>query len=212
MKQELMTPTNVDNNVENPNSQVGTVQKPKLPKLDDLYADKELALRQNELNILLNQPPPPSWLKYHPLLKVEGLDQNGQKAYFPLPYLPIQRVEWLLTSIFQKWSVTVKEIKQIANAVSVSITLKVQDPLSGEWIEHDGVGAMDIQTKKGASAADFTAIVSGAIPKALPAAKSYAIKDAAQCLGKLFGKDLGRADEVGYQNLESKLAEKPLNE
>lgn len=35
--------------------------------------------------------------------------------------------------------------------------------------------------------------------KALPTAESYAIKDAAEKLGKLFGKDLNRKDELAFE-------------
>ena len=37
--------------------------------------------------------------------------------------------------------------------------------------------------------------------KAAPAAESYAIKDAAEKLGKIFGKDLNRKDVIGYESL-----------
>ena len=36
---------------------------------------------------------------------------------------------------------------------------------------------------------------------AAPAAKSYAIKDAVEHLGKMFGRDLNRSDTVGYKFL-----------
>lgn len=36
---------------------------------------------------------------------------------------------------------------------------------------------------------------------AVPAAKSYAIKDAAEMFGKIFGKDLNRKDEISYMEM-----------
>jgi hypothetical protein len=62
----------------------------------------------------------------------------------------------------------------------------------------DGVGAAELQTKTGASASDLAAINTGAVMMALPMAKSYAIKDAAENLGKLFGRDLNRKDVLAY--------------
>ena len=41
----------------------------------------------------------------------------------------------------------------------------------------------------------------GSVMKAAPAAESYAIKDAAEKIGKLFGKDLNRADKIMYDSL-----------
>jgi len=56
--------------------------------------------------------------------------------------------------------------------------------------------------------------------KAAPAAESYAVKDAAEKIGKLFGKDMNRADKIMYDTLptiEKKdkledLEEEPNNE
>ena len=39
-----------------------------------------------------------------------------------------------------------------------------------------------------------------------PAAESYAVKDAAEKIGKLFGKDLNRKDNINYDNLKDKYA------
>jgi hypothetical protein len=43
--------------------------------------------------------------------------------------------------------------------------------------------------------------------KAAPAAESFAVKDAAEKIGKLFGRDLNRADQILYDEL-AKLPEK----
>ena len=37
--------------------------------------------------------------------------------------------------------------------------------------------------------------------KAAPAAESYAVKDAAEKIGKLLGKDMNRADRIMYDTL-----------
>lgn len=157
----------------------------KLPKIQDLYADKELALKQNELNMLLNQPPKQDWLKEHPMVK-------------NLKYIPIQRVEWLLTSIFTKWWVEILNVQLIANSIQVTIRLFYQDPLTNEILHQDGVGAQPLQTDKDAGATDFNRIKSNAVQIGVPAAESYAVKDAAEKIGKIFGKDLNRADQIAY--------------
>lgn len=166
-------------------------QQPKypLPKIEDLYADKELAVRQNDLNRLLNMPPKPEWIKTNPFA------DNA-------PYLPIERVEYLLTALFIKWRVEVKEVKLIANSVTVTVRLWVLDPITGEWDWQEGVGAAPLQTAKGAGATEFDKINSAAVQMGAPAAKSFAIKDAAECWGKIFGKDLGRKDELNYAPMQ----------
>ncbi|MCK5612897.1 hypothetical protein KAR91_64080, partial [Candidatus Pacearchaeota archaeon] len=63
--------------------------------------------------------------------------------------------------------------------------------------------AAPIQTDKDAAATDFSKVKTDAVMKAAPAAESYAIKDAAEKIGKLFGKDLNRADGIAYDNLRN---------
>lgn len=155
-----------------------------LPTLQELHHDVDVAFKNDSLNLLLNQTPPDSWVKKHPFAKTL--------------YIPIERVEFLMTRIFQNWRVEVIESKALFNSVAVTVRLHYCDPISGQWSYQDGVGAMSVQTDKGASASDLSAIKSDAIMKALPAAKSYAVKDAAEQLGKIFGKDLNRKDVIDF--------------
>lgn len=157
----------------------------KLPSLQDLSLDITAAGKQDELNLLLNQQPPASWVKQHPFAK-------------GVSYLPIDKIEMLLTRIFQQWKVEVIKTEQLFNSVAVTVRLHYRNPLTGEWLSHDGVGAVGVQTDKGAAASDLNAIKHDAIMKALPAAKSYAIKDAAENIGALFGANLNRRDVVEF--------------
>jgi hypothetical protein len=161
-----------------------------LPVIQELYDEKDVELlkRENDLNVLLNQTPKPEWIKDHPMA-------SGVK------YIPIGRIEWLLTRIFIKWHVEVKDLKLIGNSVVVTVRLHYLSPIDGEWDWQDGIGANPLQTDKGAGAIDFDKLKNDAVMKAAPAAESYAVKDAAEKLGKLFGKDLNRKDEIGYDVL-----------
>lgn len=165
------------------------MEKKNLPILKELY-DGDLGLKkeQNDINVLLNQPPAPSWIKEHPFAK-------------GIKYIPIERIEYLLTRLFLQWRVEVKTIQIIANSVVVSIRLHYQNIQNDEWSWQDGIGAMPIQVNKGKGAMDWNETKSDAVMKAAPAAESYAIKDAAEKIGKLFGKDLNRKDEIGYDSL-----------
>lgn len=164
-----------------------------LPQLEELYSDVELAGKQNELNKLLNCQPKAEWVKQNPFANNSN-------------YIPIGIIEYLLTSIYIKWRVEVKEIVVIANSVVVTVRLYLLDPITGEWDWQDGVGASPIQTAKGAAATDFSKVNTSAVQMAAPAAETYAIKDAAEKLGKLFGKDLNRKEQIDYSNmLDSKL-------
>lgn len=165
---------------------VAKTETRKVPLIADIYDDKALVLKQNELNIILNSDPHPSWVKEHPMVSW-------------LKYLPIERVEYLLTCIFARWESHIKEVKLIANSIVVTVELRCQNPLdSTDWIIQHWVGAMPIQTEKWAWAINFDKMRSNAIQIWAPAAESYAIKDAAEKLWKIFGKDLNRKDVMSY--------------
>jgi hypothetical protein len=183
--------------------------KHQLPALEDLYEDKELTKKINDLNTLLAAAPKTEWLKSHPTIKTKQVI-NGVEQDVPLTFMPIERVEYLLTRIFVRWWVEIKSSQVMANSVVTAVRLWVIDPITGEQIFQDGIGACPIQTNKGAAATDFTQVKSGAIQMAAPASETYAVKDAAEKFGKIFGKDLNRKDEIGLQEiLASKFKEKP---
>jgi len=160
------------------------MEKKQLPKLADLHHDVQTAFKNDELNLLLNQPPSEKWVKKHPI--------TG------MPYIPIDKIEFLLTYIFQEWYVEVKEVQALFQSIAVTVRLYYRNPLNGEWRVTDGVGASPIQTDKGESASNLGAIKSAAVQMALPSAKSFAIKDAAEHLGILFGRDLNRKDTIQF--------------
>jgi len=160
----------------------------KLPQLVDLYKDKGLEIRKNDLAFLLNQKPSEDWIQKHPYVK-------------DLKYIPIGRIEWLMTSIYKSWKVEIKEIQLIGNSIVATVRVHYCNPLDGLWDYTDGVGASVLQTDKGAGAIDFNFLKSSAVQMAAPSAETYAIKDACEKLGKLFGKDLNRGRDIGYENI-----------
>ena len=168
----------------------------KLVLIEDLYnGDLALISQKNQLNVLLNQPPKEIWLKEHPMVA-------GVK------YLPVGKVEFLLTAIFQEWKVEVKNITTIANSVVVTVRVHYKNPVTQEWSWQDGVGAAVISTKKGAAAMDWNNVNTMSVMQAVPAAKSYAKKDAAEELGKIFGKDINRKEQNDYSVLQGKFVDK----
>jgi hypothetical protein len=169
-----------------------------LPSLNDLINDTEMSLKENKLMVLLNQPPPDSWLLSHPTLV-------GHR------YLPIGRVEYMLTRIFTKWWVEVKNTQLLANSVVVTVRVFVINRLTNETEWQDGIGAAPIQTKKGAGAMDWNQAQSSGVQMAAPTAESYAIKDAAEKFGKLFGKDVTRKHQIDYNGLLKKEIDPLIN-
>jgi len=159
----------------------------KLPSMAELTSESELTVKENALMVLLNQSPPKSWIKQHPTTKGE--------------YLPIERVEYLLSRIFTKWWVEIRQVQSIANSIVVTVRLYVVDPITQSEQWNDGVGAAPIQTDKGAGAMDWNKAKSAGVMMSAPSAESYAIKDAAEKFGKIFGKDLNRKETIDYSPL-----------
>lgn len=151
---------------------------------NDIEILEKLVQRDQFLQVV-NQKPSPNWVKDHPTAK-------GVK------YIPIEIVELLLTRIFQEWRVEIRREGQLAQSLFVTVRLHYKDPIDGEWRWQDGTGAAPLQTDSGKTAADLGAIKSNAVAIGLPAAESFAVKDAAEKIGRLFGKDLNRKDVNGF--------------
>src|SRR5699024_2607022 len=114
---------------------------------ENITNDKLQIQERNQLNAYLNINPPKEWLKTSPYVG------KGR-----VPYLPIERIEWLLKRIFKQYKIEVIQIQQIFNGIVCTVRINYVDPITGDWLFHDGVGGAEIQTKKGASAADMSSI------------------------------------------------------
>ena len=80
-------------------------------------------------------------------------------------------------------------------------------------MQFDGIGAAQLQTKQGTSPADLQNINNGALSMAFPIAKTAALKDAADHIGKLFGADLNRKETLNYKpDMDLEERAKLLNE
>jgi hypothetical protein len=157
-----------------------------LPKINDIYTDKLSIQKADVFVTLMNQQPKQEWVKDHPFIR-------GYK------YLPIERIEYLLKTIFKSYKIEITGQGTSFNGVWVTVRIHYLHPVSGEWLFHDGIGASQLQTAKGTSPADLNNINNGALSMAFPVAKTIAIKDAADHFGKLFGSDLNRKDLINYE-------------
>jgi hypothetical protein len=156
-----------------------------LPKIKDIYEVSNIQA-QDALMVLMNQPPLTEWVKEHQFIK-------------NYKYLPIERVEYLLKSIFKAYRIEITGQGQSFNGVFVTVRIHYLHPVTATWEYHDGIGATELQTAKGTSPADLQNINNGALGMAFPIAKTRAIKDAADHFGKLFGSDLNRKDFIEYE-------------
>jgi len=147
-------------------------------RVEELWANKERMDKVNDLNVILNQEPVEDWIR-----KLGGTS---------IKYLPIERLEWLMTSIFGQFHYEVKEVLVINSSVSCVVRVHYYNPVLDVWEWVDGVGAAPLLASEGDMA----------VALALPAAKTFAVKDAVEPLGKMFGKDLNRADQIVYDDID----------
>jgi hypothetical protein len=157
----------------------------KLPTIQELYSDPAEMVKTDEYLSCLNQQPPESWVKVHPFVK-------------NYKYLPIDKIEYLLKRIFKRYRIEVLREGSSFNGVFVVVRVHYLHPITGEWDFHDGIGAAQLQTASGKSAADLANINNGALSMAFPIAKTVAIKDACHNFGTTFGSDLNRRDLIQY--------------
>lgn len=132
----------------------------KIPRIEDLISG---TINQDDLTALLETQPPIEWLKVHP--------EHGNQ------YLPIERVDYLLRSIFDGHRTEVLSSPIYQNSCQVSVRLHTKHPMTGEWTFEDGVGGCE--SRQG-------------IEKATAIAKANARKNAAKEYGAIFGRDLSR--------------------
>lgn len=147
-------------------------------KVEEMWVNRELMAKVNDFNVTLNQEPQKEWVR-----TLKGTD---------IKYLPIERIEWLLTSIYGQFKYEVKSVLVIDNSVSCVVRVHYYNPVLDCWEWADGTGAAPLMATEGDMA----------VALALPAAKTFAVKDAVEPLGKIFGKDLNRADQIVYDNID----------
>jgi len=102
----------------------------------------------------------------------------------------------MMKRFFKRYRVEVVSYNTAFNGVVVHVRVHYLDPINNEMICHDGIGAEQLQTKKGTSPADLANLNNGAVTMAFPKAKSTAIKNACYHIGRIFGSDLSRKNTI----------------
>lgn len=147
-----------------------------------------------EFTRLINQPPPKEGIKATPDGKAETLVVSYVEAKLDEVYL-------------RQWGASDVHIQIVANEILVWLTLWVIDPQTKLRIERPGFAAVQITVDKVPEeiykdaklrnqwALDLNNKKPNACYLSFPKAKSMAIKNAAQSLGVIFGRNLNRKFE-----------------
>lgn len=163
------------------------IEKRKQFNLSEIY-DNETVIeiaKTEQLNSILCSKPNDAWVKTNKYA-------NNSK------YLPIDKVEFLLRKIFKHFKIEITGQGVAFNGVWVTVRVHYVDPISQEWCYHDGIGAQELQVKQGSSPAQLESINKGALSMAFPIAKSFAVKDACDHFGDIFGANLNRKDTLDF--------------
>lgn len=162
------------------NQQLAVIQT----ELAKQRTEKEPLIKLQQFTQLLNTEPD----------KLTLTDTPDKKA----KTIPISHIEMLLdTLFFGQWSTSEPTYQQVFNEVVGTLTLTVTHPFSGEKITRVGYAAIIIQQDKDAVLADFNATKKkNALDLAFPKLKAECLKNAAGSLGKIFGRDINRKENV----------------
>ena len=130
----------------------------------------------------------------------DELKRKGQNAGVAqdYDYVPIEIIEESLRQIFfNQVDFIIKNSYRDLNTMVVVASIQYNDPVSGRIRIIDGIGAKSIQQDSGAKIIDFNSTMKqNGLELAVGSAYSKAIKNAAKKLGKAFGADLNRDEEL----------------
>lgn len=175
-------------------------QENKLIKLDTLSFFNEIESAETiskkieVLNKVLNQ---------EPLVKKnlkDEMQKKGQNAGYAqdFDYVPVEVVEEALRQIFfRQVDFEIKNSYRDLNSFIVVARISYKDPVSHETRVIDGIGAKALQQDKGAKVNQFNDTMKfNALEMGVGIAYSRAVKNAAKKLGKVFGANLNRDEEI----------------
>lgn len=152
-------------------------------KPDQYYVEKLLEV--------LNTEPPKKF--------IEELEVGRGRT---IKFIPIDKIRFLLTRTF--WIYWKKEVRsgvQLLNASATIIRLHYKVPNTNIWLYHDGQGGKQFNLNSGSAASDLSQIQANAVMLAFPGSGSYALSNAAENLGILFGSNLNRKNPIDYMGI-----------
>jgi hypothetical protein len=114
----------------------------------------------------------------------------------------ISHIEMLLDEyFFGLWETENFKWAVIANEIVGSIDLCFYHPVTGLRMRRTGAAAIVVMVNKGTNPLDVANKKANALDMGFPKLKSECLKNAANSLGKLFGRDLNRKKQDSYKPL-----------
>lgn len=124
--------------------------------------------------------------------------------------LPISFVEMTLDEIYLgQWETSEPTYQQIFNEIVATLVLTVWNPITNRPMRRTGFASVVITQDKDAAISDFnTTKKKNALDLTFPKLKAECVKNAAQSLGKVFGRDLNRKKKDVFQGAYKTLTDK----
>lgn len=114
----------------------------------------------------------------------------------------ISHIEMLLDEyFFGLWSTENFRWGVVTNEIVGSIDLIVVHPVTGKELKRTGAAAIQIMVNKGSDPMQVNNKKANALDMGFPKLKAECIKNAANSLGKLFGRDLNRKEQDVFSPL-----------
>ena len=125
-------------------------------------------------------------------------------------YIPIEQIEADLDSIFNgQWEYYDFTYQAIGNEITGSLTLRFFHPVSKQWLRRVGAGAVQVRFKKDTDILDIRNKITTALQMDLPHLKSECLKNAVQSIGRIFGRNLRREEDIEIEEIYKPAPEYP---
>jgi len=123
---------------------------------------------------------------------------NNSK-YYEIGYLETQ----LDRKFSGLWSIHNQQVHFDITGITVSLELRVFNPVAHVWINRTGIAHKDFQLSKGQTEINTANLSKKALERDIPIAAAQAFKNACQKLGNLFGRHLNRDLQADFQSDEN---------
>lgn len=160
----------------------------------EIEAAESISKKVQVMNKVLNQEPMITKNLKDEMQK-KGLNAGNAQNF---DYVPVEVVEEALRQIFfRQIDFVIKSSYRDLNSFIVIASIQYRDPITLEQRVIDGIGAKALQQDSGAKIHEFNSTMkANALELGVANAYSRAIKNAAKKLGKMFGAELNRDEEL----------------
>jgi len=166
--------------------------------LSEIESAEKMVQKVSIINRVLNRE------SSHVLSMKKQMEKKGQKFYGQdYNYIPIAIIEEALRQVFfRQVDFKILQAFRDLNSFVVVAMIRYKDPVTLEYREVDGIGAQPLQQNSGAKIHEFNSTMKyNALELGVGTAYSTAIKNASKRIGRLFGGNINRDEDIASVNV-----------